>query len=212
MWARASRIGQRIGPRIGFVVAVIIGAVAAPGVAVAGGGCLHGTPPSVGSGTRVDLAGGCFSPTVISVRPGGAVTFVNRDADEHNVVGVGMTWGDPDRILLHGDRQTFRFAEQGVFPFACWIHPGMVGAVVVGPGMGDGTFGGVTEVFASGGDGLAAAAAAVEDSPRPSHTGSTGSGWWIAGVAALIGAAGGLIARERRAGRRSRDPQAAETP
>jgi plastocyanin len=207
MMARASRIGGTIG----FVLLVAIGTLASPNVAHAGGGCLHGTPPSAGSGTRVDLAEACFTPTVISVRPGGAVTFVNRDADEHNVVGVGMTWGDPDRILLHGDRETFRFSEQGVFPFACWIHPGMVGAVVVGTGLGDGTFGGVTELSASG-DGAAAAAVAVEDPPGPSPAGSTGIGWWIAGVAALAAAAGGLIARERRAGRRSSDPQAAGTP
>jgi plastocyanin len=206
MRARAPRIGGKIG----LVLVVAIGTLAGPSVAHAGGGCLHGTPPSVGSGTRVDLAEACFTPTVISVRPGGTVTFVNQDADQHNVVGVGMTWGDPDRVLLHGDREAFRFAEQGVFPFACWIHPGMVGAVVVGSGLGDGTFGGITEVSAS--DVGAAAAVAVEDPPGPSSAGSTGFVWLIAGGAVLVAAAAGLIARERRAGRRSRDPQAAGTP
>jgi plastocyanin len=193
-----------------LVLAFATVALTGTDVARAGGGCLHGVPPSVGTGTSVDLAAACFSPTVISVHPGDTVTFVVRDADQHNVVGVGMTWGDPGRTLLRGDRETFRFADQGVFPFACWIHPGMVGAVVVGTGPGDGTFGGVTEVPSPGGDGAVAAAAAANP-PRPFPTSSAGTGWWIAGVVALSATAGGLIARERRAGKRSRDPQAAGT-
>ena len=36
----------------------------------------------------------CFVATVLYVEPGTDVTWTNRDSVEHDVVGVGGTWGD----------------------------------------------------------------------------------------------------------------------
>ena len=190
--------------RIGAVAIAALGALWTGGVAAAGGGCMHSVAPSTGSGTRVEMLDGCFTATVLHVDLGARVTFVNRDATEHNIVGVGGTWGDTDHALRQGDRATYRFDDVGVFPYACWYHPGMIGAIVVGDGTGTG-FGGVTE---------AAAPVTNLTSSGPTAAAPSGgnTGWWIAAFAALTVAAGGLIARERRAGRRSHDPQAAGTP
>jgi hypothetical protein len=58
-----------------------------------------------------------------------------------------------------GKSVTFRFDEEGVYPFFCCLHPGMAGAVVVGDGAGTGAAGAATVPVesASGSDDEAAA-------------------------------------------------------
>jgi hypothetical protein len=46
-------------------------------------------------------------------------------------------WGHLED-LNQGDRFRMRFADEGVYPFACNYHPGMTGAIVVGDGKGIG--------------------------------------------------------------------------
>ena len=107
------------------------------GPASAGGGCLHGTAPSEGDGTTVAMVEACFTPTVLHVETGAAVTFVNRDGTNHQVAGVGDTWGSFDE-LGPGDAVTYTFTTDGVYLYSCYLHPGMVGAVVAGSGAGSG--------------------------------------------------------------------------
>ena len=47
------------------------------------------------------------------------------------VVGESQTWGTPV-ALVPGKELARTFAEKGVYPFSCPLHPGMVGAIVVG--------------------------------------------------------------------------------
>jgi len=82
---------------------------------------------------NVDLVSACFSPTVIRILPGQKVTWTNRDSMAHTVTGAAYQWGSTDQLSL-GQTVSFRFAASGVFPYFCLIHPGMVGAVVVGDG------------------------------------------------------------------------------
>ena len=77
----------------------------------------------------------CFSPTVLHVRPGEAVTWTNTDPFGHNVMGASASWGSFD-LLKPGRSVTYRFTRVGTYPFVCTMHPGMVGAVVVGDGDG----------------------------------------------------------------------------
>jgi plastocyanin len=98
----------------------------------AGGGC-HNPELADVAGTRVDLRDNCFVQTVLRVKAGQAVTWTNRDGTEHAVTGVGGTWGTYDTFLL-GRSVTYRFSRPGIFPYFCYVHPGMVGAVVVGNG------------------------------------------------------------------------------
>jgi plastocyanin len=122
--------------RIGLVAAVASVAMwGGSGVASAGGGC-HATGPTTGQGDTVELLDLCFTSTVLYVEPGTNVTWTNRDATAHNVVGVAGTWGDPELTLYQGDTASYLFDDDGVYPYACWIHLGMIGAVVVGDGVG----------------------------------------------------------------------------
>jgi plastocyanin len=116
-------------------LAAVVAVLGGGGSASAGGGCMHGTDPSSGGGTVVELVGACFTPTVLYVDPGTEVTFENRDPKDHMVMGVGGTWGSFDE-LGKGDSVAYTFAEDGVYVYSCFIHPGMVGAIVAGSGTG----------------------------------------------------------------------------
>ena len=112
-------------------VAVLGGAVPAS----AGGGCMHGQAPTDGRGAVVEILDYCFTPTVLHVEPGTEVTFVNRDDTSHEVTGVGGRWGTFEDLGLN-DRVSYTFEEDGVYVYSCFIHPGMVGAIVAGSGTG----------------------------------------------------------------------------
>jgi plastocyanin len=162
------------------------------GTASAGGGCLHGTPPSEGEGTVVEMVDACFTPTVLHVDPGTTVTFVNRDEMNHQVAGVGDTWGSFTE-LLRGDRVTYTFETDGVYLYSCWLHPGMVGAVVAGSGAGPG---GLQELSVTGGAVTSVEAAPPASATSPSDGGTLGA-VLIAGMLGLV-AGGGLAATTLR--------------
>ena len=122
---------RRIGIALAATFLVVLLVPAAP--AVAGGGCHSGA--TRGEGDTVEMLDACFTPSILQVQPGDAVTFVNRDSITHNV--GGNLWGNLDD-MSRGDAFTATFDEEGIYPFACSYHPGMTGAVVVGSGSGVG--------------------------------------------------------------------------
>jgi plastocyanin len=120
-----------------WLVAVAVavgGVVVSPDAASAGGGGCHlvlgGEGPTEATGTTVELQAACMSPTVLRVEPGTDVTFVNRDEMTHNLFGAGLSVSE----LTFGQSASLRYEEPGTYPFACTLHVGMVGAVVVGDG------------------------------------------------------------------------------
>jgi plastocyanin len=115
---------------LAFVLVSAVGLLPLP--VQAGGGC-HGGPVIDAAGSAVALKEMCFTPTVIRIQPGESVTWANKDSFEHTVTGVAFTWGSGD-ILASGKSVTYRFPKAGIYVYACLIHPGMVGAVVVGNG------------------------------------------------------------------------------
>jgi plastocyanin len=173
MWPRRAFVGAAL------ILSGMLWITAPP--ATAGGGCLHGTPPTDGGGTTIEMIEMCFTPTVLHASPGDTVTFVNRDAVDHTVSGVGGTWGTYDD-LHPGDRVAYSFADNGVYVYVCLIHPGMAGAIVVGDGSGSaGLEPASVQPVATGN-----ATAAVADVPAVSDT----SG----GMRAVLTGFGGLIA------------------
>ena len=186
--------------RIGLVVAVASSALwAGVGVAAAGGGC-HATGMTMGRGNTVDLSDMCFDSTVLYVEPGTDVTWTNRDATAHNVVGVADAWGDPGLTLHEGDTVSYRFDEDGVFPYACWIHPGMIGAIVVGDGVGTDLAGVVPGTATEGAD---SASTEVGSAPVVRDDGVGPIIIWVVGAALLLAGLAGafaIAARSRRKG------------
>jgi plastocyanin len=100
-----------------------------------GGGC--GGPVTESAGTQVAIRNFCFEPTILRVESGQEVTFANRDVTSHNVLGANGIWGGYDALRRHRE-SAYRFTEPGVYPYVCVFHPGMVGAIVVGDGVGSG--------------------------------------------------------------------------
>lgn len=147
--------------------------------AAAGGGCHEFTDAS---GTEVDTRYNCFVPAVARVEPGDTVVWRNADGVPHNITTSAGFGGEL------GEKQDFRhrFTQPGVYPYACTLHPGMVGAVVVGDGL----------------PGEADLASATAPS-APAGTGGDAVGWWaVAGALALLLslALSGRIRRQRLAG------------
>jgi plastocyanin len=117
------------------IAAAFLNVLIVPAVpAAAGGGGCH-TGATQGTGDTVELVDACPTPTILTIDPGGTVSFVNEDPFAHNV--IGSAWGHPED-LNQGDGFTATFDEPGVYPWACWYHPGMTGAIVVGDGTGVG--------------------------------------------------------------------------
>jgi plastocyanin len=156
--------------------AILAGVVTAAAPASAGGGCHTG--PTQGTGTAVDLKDACFTPSLLRVAAGSTVTFTNRDPFVHNV--SGSLWGHYDDLRPNA---TFSatFGRAGIYPYACTIHPGMTGVIVVGDGTGSGNGAVVTSVPA-GGSGPTANAAPVAPDDR-----------WTQAVALAVGLAFGVI-------------------
>jgi plastocyanin len=122
-------------PILGLVLTLavlLLGAVAAPAVVQAGGGC-HAPDNSVhmeADGTKVIRMDVCsFAPAVSTVPVGTAVRFLNTATNDHAVTGRAGSWGSD--ILGPGQEFSARFDKVGTYPYACPLHPGMVGAIVV---------------------------------------------------------------------------------
>lgn len=104
------------------------------GASAGGGGCAEITS---GEGTTVELLYTCITPSLIRVDPGQTVTFVNRDPFRHVITGAGVAWGSRG-YMGEGETFTATFLRPGAYPFQCYLHPGMVGAVLVGDANGPG--------------------------------------------------------------------------
>ena len=97
--------------------------------ASAGGAC-HGVPVTEGSGTAVEMTSGCFTPTILRVQAGETVTWTNGSLQQHTVTGANVGWGDFTE-LAPGESVTHEFTSAGAYAYYCFLHPGMVGTVVV---------------------------------------------------------------------------------
>jgi plastocyanin len=123
--------------RVLFLVAslglLVAGSLATVPAVLAGGGChadLTGAVHNDGATSVVRMDVCSFEPTVARVAVGAEVTFLNTAGLDHVVSGRGNSWGGEN--LRPGSSLVTSFREPGVYPYSCPLHPGMVGAIVVG--------------------------------------------------------------------------------
>jgi len=174
------------------VLAVGTVALARGAPAEAGGGC-HSNVFTDEAKTTVDLSKSCFSPMVVRVQTGDQITWTNTDPTAHTVTGVADSWGT-DQQIAEGQSVSYKFDKTGVFPYFCYLHPSMVGAVVVGDGR-------AASSGDSAGDGVSAVSAVAPDgdantSSIASASMDSGDGiavWLVIGIGALA-AMGGFVA------------------
>ncbi len=178
--------------------ATILWLVGAAGVS-AGDPCYHDfeMPASTSSSkTTVDLEPCAFAPTLTSVPIGSEVTFKNGSQFSHLVTGANQAWGSRDTEIAPGATVAYTFAKAGVYPYACALHRGMSGVIVVGDAAaiaeaGAGTASGTTTGSTTT-SGVAATA--------PSTTATDPILLVVLAVLAgiVIGAVGGWLASRRR--------------
>ncbi len=121
--------------RLVLAAIVLASPLVAPAAAAGGGGGCHGAYTPDAAGVSVALSMACFDPLVVRVKQGQTVIWTNKDDMPHNVYGAGFAWGQSGDDLSKGESVSFEFSKPGTFPYACLVHPGMVGAVVVGDGL-----------------------------------------------------------------------------
>jgi plastocyanin len=115
---------------------LILWLFAAPATS-AGDPCYHGfSMPTTTSEatTEIKLMPCAFAPTIARVPVGATVTFVNGPDFAHLVTGANQAWGSRDAELQPGAKVSYAFATAGVYPYACALHRGMSGAIIVGDG------------------------------------------------------------------------------
>ena len=162
-------------------------------------GALPITTASAGGGPHCDgltddatntvgLAMNCFVPTITRIDRGAEVRFVNKDPATHTVTGTHLTWGDT-MSLQQGDEVSYTFDDDGIYPYTCIVHPGMVGAIVVGDGKGDGfarvTGGSVTWNAQSKEASSGGRAQVIDPDETASRSSSDTWAFVVAGIAAL---------------------------
>ena len=98
------------------------GALAAAGAASANGKEAPGT---------IAIANFTFAPATLRVRPGEAVTFVNRDDTAHRIASSSNGF-QASPGLDSGQSWVLRLQRPGTYPYFCSIHPQMQGSIVVG--------------------------------------------------------------------------------
>lgn len=121
------------GLKIVSVVAVVAGSFVVLAPPAAAGGFCRGTELTQGTGDAVIMKGMCYEPVVLFTEPGTEVSFTNVDKAPHTVTGSGG-WGTAHEEISNSKTKSFSFKKEGVYPYVCLLHPGMVGAVVVGDG------------------------------------------------------------------------------
>jgi plastocyanin len=191
----------RLAPLLAVAAGSLAALVLTADVSTAGGGC-HQERTTVGEGDQVKMEARCFEPTVLHVAPGTEVSFDNVDDQAHSLGGIN--WGSyytndgGDGLLVYGESFKRTFQDPGYYPFACTLHVGMVGVIIVGdPDDGPSTR---AKPDTQPEDGAVAKLEATE----ASDIGLDASGWGlVAGSSALalclVG--GGAIVRSR--GRRA---------
>jgi plastocyanin len=163
-------MSRRLASILATLAVLAVGLAAAP-AALAGDPCYHGfeiPARSEEAAVEIKVAPCAFGPTVAHVPVGATVTFFNGPDFTHLVTGANAEWGSRDVELNPGQQVSYRFAKAGIYPYACALHRGMSGAIVVG------------DVSAPAAAGAAAPAAAA---------GSSGD----AGAALPVAVAGGLV-------------------
>jgi plastocyanin len=180
-------------------VGLLVGSFGVAAPVAAGDPCFHDMarpPVSEGNATVVKLDKCAFFPTIAHVPVGTEVQFLNADMVGHEVVGANLTWGHHDKILGTGDQLGVRFASAGIYPYACMIHPGMTGAIIVGDT--------ATAAAPAGGTPVAGEAAPVQQpadpAPAPASAASPGLLPAVLGLAilALVAVLGASVAMRRR--------------
>ncbi len=103
------------------VLGAAVGSVLAAGVLF---GRAEASPPGV------SIDNFSFTPAALTVKAGTTVTWTNKDDIPH---GIGATNNafPRSKALDTDDSYSFTFTTPGTYQYFCYLHPKMVGSIVV---------------------------------------------------------------------------------
>jgi plastocyanin len=124
--------------RVLVALGLVLGSFGFATPVAAGDPCYHGfdlPPLTEGTDPQVKLLPCAFAPTVLRVAPGTTVEFFSGPYDVHLITGAGQQWGSRDVAVQPDTMVAYRFDRAGTYPYACALHRGMSGTIVVGNGV-----------------------------------------------------------------------------
>jgi plastocyanin len=71
-----------------------------------------------------------FTPASLTVKAGTTVTWTNKDDIPHGIAGANNEF-KKSKALDTDDSFSFTFTTPGTYKYFCYIHPHMVGTIVV---------------------------------------------------------------------------------
>ena len=103
------------------VLGAFVGSVLAGGVLFARA---EGTP------NTVTIDNFSFTPATLTVKAGTTVTWTNQDDIPHGIGSANNAF-PKSKALDTDDSYSFTFTTPGTYQYFCYLHPKMVGSIVV---------------------------------------------------------------------------------
>jgi plastocyanin len=114
------------------ITSLLLITLAGNSAAVGGGGCHTPAGTTEASGQLVSIKDCSFGPTILHAPVGATITWTNDDYLPHAVNGLGWNAIEPYTSANPGARLSHTFGAAGIYPYMCYVHPGMSGVIVIG--------------------------------------------------------------------------------
>ncbi len=116
------------------LIAAALGAASAPMVAAV-------MPPALAQQVQAaatSISNFTFDPKTLTIKAGTTVTWTNKDDIPHGLAWANDTFAR-SKTLDTNDSTSVTFATPGTYKYFCYLHPFMVGTVVVEAATGNNT-------------------------------------------------------------------------
>jgi len=120
-----------IAAALGAATATMLAAVVLPGVAQ---NAAPAAPAAAAAAVSIDNF--TFTPQSLTVKAGTTVTWTNRDDIPHGIAATNNAFAR-SRAMDTDQSYSFTFTTPGTYQYFCYIHPHMVGTIVVQAATGD---------------------------------------------------------------------------
>ena len=80
--------------------------------------------------TAVSIDNFTFSPPTLTVKTGTTVTWTNKDDIPHGIASANNAF-TRSKALDTDDSFSFTFTTPGTYQYFCYVHPHMIGTIVV---------------------------------------------------------------------------------